>query len=98
LTLNDLSRAATRNLAMEFIFLQGPYIHDDIWIVFLESVDISHGGWKRNTSPIKIVEIGLPDRRLTELIPPKLFYKRVVEPPNTDSVLETDIVGLLRCL
>jgi hypothetical protein len=57
---------------MEIIFFQGPYIHNDIRIVFLECVNIGERGWKRYTGPIKILEIGLPDRRLTKLKPPQL--------------------------
>jgi hypothetical protein len=80
---------------MIILLLQGPDIHDDIWVNFLECVDISQGGWKRYTSPIKILKVKPPHRRLTELIPPKLFWKRVVEPAITHTVLETEVVSLL---
>jgi hypothetical protein len=80
---------------MKFIFLQGPDVHNDVGVVFLECVDVGDGGRERYASPIKILELGLPYRRRTELIPPKLFGKRIVKSAHTHSILETEVVSLL---
>jgi hypothetical protein len=95
LSYNDLSCAPTCHLTMQIILLQGPDVHDDIGVVFLECVDVGHGGRERYASPIKILEVRLPYMRPTQLTPPQRFGKRVVKPAHTHSILETEVVSLL---
>jgi hypothetical protein len=80
---------------MMIILLQGPDVHDDIGVVFLECVDVGHGGRERYASPIKILKVRLPYKRPTQLTPPQLFGERVVKPARTHSILETEVVSLL---
>jgi hypothetical protein len=73
------------------------FSNDDIRVVFLECVDVGHGGRERYASPIKIIEVRLPlpYMRPTQLTPPQLFGKHIVKPAPTHSILETEVVSLL---
>jgi hypothetical protein len=81
---------------MHVIFLHAPHIDDDVGVVLLKCVDIGEWGLKIYAGPVKILEVGFPECRFTELWPPHLLREHMAEPSCAHCVLETQVV-CLRC-